>query len=323
MKSIMRLLLAVLVLLVLIVVGANMYLGAALEKILPVLGPRVLGVSIALDDADVQLLRGKATLTGLRIGNPAGFKSASLFDMGSFDILFEPRSVLSDRIVIREIVVIGPVVTYEGSLRGSNVGRLLEGLQSEDGAPSRPAAGEDDAQGGKRVEIDRISVREGQVKVALSELGGSGLTLPLPAIELRDIGKSEEGATLAEAIGRFVRVFATTAIRVVTSSPEVLQRAGQALGAGATVVGGAVGEMAVGAGEAVGAGAAAVGEAVGGAATQVGDAAGRLGSAVGTGLSGLGRSLMSGTGVKPTDGESDEEAPVEDAPTEEAAPTNP
>ncbi len=70
------------------------------------------------------MLSGKGTLTGFLIGNPDGFNTDHVFALGTVRGDVALPSLLSDKIVIEEIYIDGPEVTYEAGLTGSNIGKI-------------------------------------------------------------------------------------------------------------------------------------------------------------------------------------------------------
>ena len=67
---------------------------------------------------------------GLHVGNPEGFKTAGLFDLGAVSVDVDNSTLLSDVIVIKEISIDGLALTYEQGLRGSNLGALIDQLSA-------------------------------------------------------------------------------------------------------------------------------------------------------------------------------------------------
>ena len=60
------------------------------------------------------------------MGNPEGFKTPGLFELGLIDIQLDVASLFKKLVVIREIRIEGPEITYERALKNSNIGQLLE-----------------------------------------------------------------------------------------------------------------------------------------------------------------------------------------------------
>src|SRR6267143_6418065 len=123
-KLMIRAVIAVLVLLV-VAVGLSIYfLGSIVKKGVETVGPQITGTEIKLDSATLSLLSGSGKLKGLLVGNPQGFKTPSAIKVGSVSVGVAPGSVLSGKVHVREVRVEAPEITFEGGLKGNNLGKL-------------------------------------------------------------------------------------------------------------------------------------------------------------------------------------------------------
>lgn len=246
--------------------------GAVIKKTVNVAGPQILGVPVVLDEANLSIISGHAHLKGLRVGNPEGFKTDHLFEVGRLDVELDVRSLLSDTIRIRSIRVLDPSITYERGLLNSNLGALLDQLGGEADAEAKPgetppeqAAAPDKAAekaGGAKVIIDEFRIEGARVRLSLTAAQGLAAPIPLPPIVLTDMGKESEGASFTDVLRDVFKA-------VFGSVTSVLVGAGKLVGEGAELVG--EGVMAVGEGAVKGVG--AVGGAAVDGATVVGGAA--------------------------------------------------
>ena len=228
-------------------------------------GPAALGVPVSLQDADISLVRGRATLTGLHVGNPEGYKTDGLLDLGSVSVKLDRSSLLSDVVVIKEIAVAGLVVTYEKGLLNSNLGALIDQLsagaegQDEEQTEEKPAA-EDAA--GKKVVIDKLTIADSKMNFSVTGAaaltGGGAVPLPLPPITLTGLGREQEGVTFIEAIQNVLKAIAGATGTAIVGAGHLIGDGVGALGAGAA----AVGSGTLDAGKAVVGGTADAGKAV-------------------------------------------------------------
>src|SRR5690349_11115539 len=100
-KIIFRLLIALFVLFILALLAVRLFLDAAIKRGVETVGPMVTKVDVKLDSASLSLLSGSGKIKGLVVGNPAGFKTPSAISVGTASLALEPRSLLSDKIVIK------------------------------------------------------------------------------------------------------------------------------------------------------------------------------------------------------------------------------
>ncbi|MEM7394629.1 MAG: hypothetical protein AAF492_20020, partial [Verrucomicrobiota bacterium] len=126
MKHIKRLLVVVVVLGVAILFIVAFKLGGVVKAAAEGMGPKVLGVPVTLEKAKVSPLTGKAHLGGLDIGNPEGFNTESLFKLSDVAVDMQVGSIAKDKVIINSIEINAPEITFEGSLKGSNIKKLLE-----------------------------------------------------------------------------------------------------------------------------------------------------------------------------------------------------
>ncbi|MGB4046891.1 MAG: AsmA family protein, partial [Kiritimatiellia bacterium] len=209
MKKLLKILGVLLAIIVIALVVLEFSLDRVLHQGFNSFAPKALGVDATLADAKLSLIRGKASLEGLHIGNPPGFNTSGLLDLGKVSVKLDNASLLTDTIVIHEILVDGLVVTYEKGLRDSNLGALIESLtpaeapdQDKEEAKKEKSADKSE----KKVVIEKLSITDSKMNVSMTGLsavtGGGSVPLPLPPITLTDLGKEKEGVTVVEAIQR-------------------------------------------------------------------------------------------------------------------------
>ncbi|MBN1269849.1 MAG: hypothetical protein JXB04_09690 [Kiritimatiellae bacterium] len=292
---------ALVVLLAVILIVASFFLGSIIKTGVETGGPAVLGVPVTLEKASVSPLRGRANLKELVIGNPEGFKSPHLFKLGELTVLMDMASLASDTIVIKKIQITGPDISYEKSLKTSNIGQLLKNLEGEEKpAEEKPKEEEKEepppekAEGGKKVVIEDFLLEGGKIHLSATLTGGKAIMIPLPPVHMTDIGKDSGGASPKEIITTVFSTVLGSVTKAVGASVEFVGDGVKMVGGAATEAVGAAGDAALKGAEVAGDAAKKTGEAamkgaqaVSGAAAEgvdkAGDAAKKVGSAVGGG----------------------------------------
>jgi hypothetical protein len=173
-------------------------LGGAIKAIVETVGSRATGTKVTLASADVSLTSGEGDLKGLVVGNPPGFKSPSAIELGQIRVKVDTSTVTSKTVVIKEVLIDGPKLTYELGVGGSNLGVIQANVAKLGGGSGKktpepepePAPG-----GGTKVIIEDLIVRGGRVSASASFVEGKELAADIPQIHLKDIGKAEGGAT--------------------------------------------------------------------------------------------------------------------------------
>lgn len=171
--------------------GLGGIVKAAVEKY----GSEATQVAVTLDRAEVALTEGRAALNGLEVGNPPGFRTDNAFEMGAISVTIDTASVTEDPVVIKEVAIIGPVVTYELGDAGSNIDAIQKNLGGSGSGKKETKQSEWE---GPKVVIRNLVVRGGKVNISAVPLGGKTMSATLPDIHIKDIGKKKGGATPAE-----------------------------------------------------------------------------------------------------------------------------
>ena len=211
---------------------------AAVEKV----GSDVTQTEVVLADVEISLSDGKGTLRGFRVTNPAGFRTDDAFKFDEISVTLDIASLSGDPVIIREIVIDGPEITYEFGKGGSNIDRLKGNVESYQPAKAGSAGSSEESEGPKII-IENLYLRNGKVSIAATGLIDDKMTTGLPDIHLKNIGKKSGGATPAEIakqtmdavlknVGSAVSKIDISALTDKLSGQ--LEGATQALGAGAT-----------------------------------------------------------------------------------------
>jgi hypothetical protein len=223
---------------------------AAVEKY----GSEITQTEVRLKNADVSVTSGEGALRGFSMGNPEGFKTESAFRLGEISLKLDVGTITSDPVVIKEIVVSAPEVTYEIGPGGSNIDAIKRNINSYMGKgkdkPSEKSAPESgEKKEGRKLVIEHLYVRNGKVDISSTLTAGKTLSASLPDIHLTDIGKKKGGATAGEVAEQvFAAISRGVGSAVAKVDPSKLMDAAKEQVAGAQ---GTIEEGAKGAAEAV------------------------------------------------------------------------
>ncbi len=197
-KLFFRLLIVLAVLVVLAVVAIGLFLDSAIKRGVETVGPMLTKVEVKLESVSLSLLSGSGKVKGLVIGNPEGYKTPSAINVGAASLALSPGSLLSDKIVIKSIDVQTPEITFETDLKGNNLSKIQANLDAAAGGSEKEPAKPKEAKPPKKLEVDEFNITGGKIHVSVTALGGKSATIPLPAIQLKDLGKGPDGITAAE-----------------------------------------------------------------------------------------------------------------------------
>lgn len=236
-------LICIILLIIAIFVVPGMILKPAIEKT----GSELLNTTVTVDSASLSLLSGTLDIKNLKLRNPEGYSAGNAANIGSFNVKLDIMSLLSPTIIVNDIQVTNSSVLLEINENGSNFSTFLKTLKANDGTDisksgdittdSTPATSSTKPQ--KKVIIDHLKISEVTVKLALSQKSTQGFEaeLPLPEIEMTDIGKDRD-TTLSQALviigqemGQFAGTdFNSTMQRVLHNTKDQLRNLGDNLG---------------------------------------------------------------------------------------------
>lgn len=162
--------------------------------------PRVTRTEAGLKSSNISIFSGRGELRGLVIGNPKGFSKNNALTLDRVSVSIETASVFSDTVLIREISIDSPGICYETKGKETNIQTILNNIRSFTREETRPPK----TSGSKRAPekkliIDRLEIKNGRISLAINFLKDKAVSLPLPDIVLKDLGKKKGGLTPAEA----------------------------------------------------------------------------------------------------------------------------
>lgn len=206
---------SVLLLVVALLIVVVFFGGPVVKYAVNTVGPRLLGVPVTVQTATFALFQGELQLKGLHVGNPKGFNTAGLIDLDTLSVDFDPASLFRKVVLIREVRIETPDITYERALMNSNLGQLLDQLSPKN-APKK--------EGGKKVVIQKLIISGARVHPTITALGGHAPVLPLPLISLSNIGgtgRDAKGATFMEALSDVLGTLLTAVTDVVAGAGKL------------------------------------------------------------------------------------------------------
>lgn len=196
----------------------------------------------AFEQLSVELLKGLLRIQNLQIGNPEGFAHDNLAVIKQVRVKVDPDSIPTDTLLIEDILIDSPDIVYERQLTTDNIKALQnliesatqkrgeslsEGMENKTDsttnaliAVAKPSTTNEvivasESETGQKVIIAHLLVKDGKVKAKLSALPTA--PIPLPKIEMNDIGKEEGGANLGEAMSSIYGTFYDAIIGSVSS----------------------------------------------------------------------------------------------------------
>ncbi len=192
-------------------------------------------------------LDGTLDVENLTVANPRGFANKYLVALDQFRMEIVPDSIQTDTLVINDILIDRPHVSYERKITTDNIQTLQDEIAKviqqrreekrrlKDAAPPPEPATEQasNSKTEQKVIIKHLLVKDGLVKAKLSVAPSA--PIPLLDIERTDMGSKEGGATLTGMATELGSLFYDAIIGCVSGATGL---AGNALkGAGALTLG--------------------------------------------------------------------------------------
>ncbi|TAN61296.1 MAG: hypothetical protein EPN20_12660 [Magnetospirillum sp.] len=218
-----------------VIVGGAVYLFSSLDsivkKIIEDVGTQVAGVKVSVGGVKISLSEGKASISGLSVANPPGFSADPAFKLGEISVTLDTGSLNKNPIVVKDVLVGAPAVSYELGAGGSNLDAIQKNVQAfsakhAGGKPAEQPVKASDKSEEKKVVIDRLAITGGQVKLAAGGIPGANTTAKLGDIVLKDIGKESGGASATQVAQKVMDSLVNGAIKAATSFGNVLGTVG-------------------------------------------------------------------------------------------------
>src|ERR1043166_4876112 len=166
-KLIGRIVGGVVALLVIVLVVIFFSLNSIVKKGVETIGPRLTKVDVRLGSAQLSPLSGNGRLTALFVGNPEGYKTPSAIKVDDIKMGLQVGSVLSDTLVVNELNVQKPEITFDGTLTGNNLGKILANIEASAGSDKAASKSE------KKYVVKDVVVKGGIINVSITTpLGG-------------------------------------------------------------------------------------------------------------------------------------------------------
>lgn len=197
-------------------------LGRLIEEGVEEHGPPLTGTEVSLGGASVSIFDGAGELTDLRIGNPEGYSDDRAFDLGRIAIVIDPKSVASDVVRIRSLVVDGPKLLAEFDPAGRNnlkaILNHVKAVAGGGGAKKQTSGGP-----GKKLIIDEFRFENAQAR-ALAPSLKLDKTVKLPPVVLKNLGAKQGGAAAADIANQILRPIVDATVAAATKEYLDAQR---------------------------------------------------------------------------------------------------
>jgi hypothetical protein len=197
-------------------VALQFFLGSVVTAGVNNFAPKLTQTKVVLNSATISPLTGSGTLSGLVVGNPKGWSDANLCSLGKVHIDVAPFSILGDHILVNEIIIEAPEFNYETKIIASNVADLLKNIEAAMGGGKNAAPTATTKTGQPiKIAVKKFRLAKGKVRLGLA---GTAMTLPMPDIELNDLGTAEGGITPDQLVFAVMKSVTTSIVSATTQA---------------------------------------------------------------------------------------------------------
>lgn len=206
----------------------SLFINTIVKKSVASFGPKITQTPVSLQKVKISLLSGHSEIHGLVIGNPEGFYTDSALKFDTVVIDIRPFSIFSDKVIIRNILIDSPEITYETSVEGSNIGKIKKNVESYSSSSRSQTTAPGESSNGhketKQVHIDTFVLQNGKIRLSAKLLQGKTLDIPLKKVQLNDIGKESGSAGFPVVIEKLADAIYRAILEAVTGSGKTMEK---------------------------------------------------------------------------------------------------
>jgi len=214
---------SILILVISAIIGIVAYsmfsqLDSLVAKLIEKYGTAATGTAVKVSGVHISTSSGQGSISGIIVKNPSDYSTPNAFEMDAISMTIDTSSIFgTGPVIIREIKIDRPQVTFEVANNGTNNLQALSNNAKNYSAANKPAdTHEKDKPKSpeRKIIINDLYITGGQVGVSNATLlKGKTLSVPLSQIHLTDIGKNGNGTTAAQATKQVLSAITTGAIR--------------------------------------------------------------------------------------------------------------
>ena len=139
----------------------------------------LLETEVKISDVDISIFSGKGEIEGFAILNPDGFSNKEAIRFKKMSMKVNLTSLLSETVVVEELIVQSPEVYLEQSGAKANLKELSNNIEAD--------SGEEDTS--KKMVINYFLMEEGVVSVSSEVEDLDGVEVTISRVELTEVGK--------------------------------------------------------------------------------------------------------------------------------------
>ena len=180
-------------------VGAGLWLRYSLDgyiaRTMEDVGSRMAGTRVRVSSVHVSLRTGKGTVRLVEVANPKGYSSGDALSFGRISLQMKLASLRSDPLVLDELVVDDPHVSYQLASSGkANLDAIRDALQRFSPPSSKGSVSQ------RRLLIRNVRISGGRIDVDATPFGGQKQAVDIAPIRMTNVGGPNGSSP--EAVGQ-------------------------------------------------------------------------------------------------------------------------
>lgn len=234
-RKIFKFFIFIIVLLLILICGAYFYAGELIKAGVEKFVPEITQTAVRLNRVNISLFKGEVSLSGLSIANPKGYGAEKAFGLKSIKVLFDPKTILKDKIIINQILIEGTQVdaeaVYQNGQISSNLTEIQKNVESylakqTSAAPAKKESTDQKTSASnassKQVVIRDLQINNTELTVGVMK---QTVTVTLPNIQQKNIGEKGKQKTAQDMIAYIFNLISVEAVKgTVTAVQDALRK---------------------------------------------------------------------------------------------------
>ncbi|HMB97262.1 MAG TPA: hypothetical protein VKM36_02190 [Balneolaceae bacterium] len=226
MKKALKFILIPVAALILIAIILTFTIDSIVRSTIESRGSEILQTELSINNVNISLFGGTGSIEGLTIANPDEFEGGEALTISSIQMSLDLSTILSDTVVVNQLTIREMDVNYRLKATGSNLGKLLDNLESYS------ADTEDDAESSMIIELFVMEESTVSIDTQFEELQTISVTLPY--IEREGIGRGGD-QSVSQVVKSVLEIIITRVSDIAfdavkdEGAEKILDRAGDAI----------------------------------------------------------------------------------------------
>lgn len=175
-------------------------------------GPALTKTPVSVGLVSISPFSGEGTVHNLTIASPDNYQAQPAILITRAVLRIDLASLLTDRVVIKEIFLDAPEVNFEQKFTSNNISAIRKNVndyvsQFDDQTKKQKRAA-------RKFQINHLVINDGKARVGT---GGAAILFPLSNVDRRNLGGREKGITSAELTQLVFETFTNSVLKGVAS----------------------------------------------------------------------------------------------------------